>query len=261
MRASGKLSCLAAAALLAGSVATSTALGTVIVRDEFNHPDGSLVGNPPIIGGTWANHSGTAGQMQVAGGQAVVNHALSEDANTAFSTGAIGAGDTIYAGFDLTVPSQATDPGTVYFAHFKDAGNFFASRVFITAPAVSGNGYRLGISGNSTLLAAETFPTDLAFDTTYRVVHSYDYDTGATTMWINPTSQASPSVSAFDGFAGDEMQAYALRESTQNSMQLIDCLQVATTFDEARICIPEPSTVALMLLAVGLVGVRRRHGR
>ena len=252
------LTCLAVLSLLGWSFVASSAFGSLIVRDEFNYPNGALDGNMPSIGGVWTNHSGTLNQMQVVSGQAQVDHSLSEDSHTDFSGGPIGAGTTIYGAFDLTVPSQASDPGTVYFAHFSNGGTFFTSRVFITAPATTGDGYRLGVSGNTTLIASETWPTDLAFDTTYRVVHSYNYDTGAIQMWIDPVNESSPSVSATDGIAGDAEQNYSLRESSSNSKQLIDCLQVATTFDEANNCVPEPvSALLLMVGGLGLACVRR----
>jgi hypothetical protein len=246
--------------LLAG---TSTAVGDLLVWEEFDHPDGSLTGQTPNVGGVWTSHSGTAGQMQVVSGQAKVNHALSEDTHTDFDGGAIGAGDVIYSGFDLTVPTQSVNPNNVYFAHFKDAGNFFGSRVWITAPAVSGNGYRLGITGDSSLeVATDLFPLDLAFDTTYRVVTKYDFDTGESRLWVDPVNELSPSALSDDSFAGDEFESYALRESSANSMQLIDCLQVATTFDEAAICIPEPGTMLLMVVAgLAAIGFGRRAAR
>jgi hypothetical protein len=251
-----------ALALVVAAVAASSATADLIVRDTFSYADGSLTGKTPEIGGTWTNHSGTAGQTQVVSGQASLVQTQGEDNNTAFDTGAIGAGDVIYSGFDLTVPTQANAPATGYFAHFKDAGNFFGSRVFITTPTTSG--YRLGISGNSTLSAAETWATDLAFDTTYRVVTSYNYDTGATRMWIDPADESSTSIAADEGFSGDEFLSYAFRQfgtaAAGTSTQRIDNLQVATTFDEASIVVPEPATVALTLLAgLGAVGFRRRR--
>jgi hypothetical protein len=130
-----------ARALVVAAVAASSATADLIVRDTFSYADGSLTGKTPEIGGTWTNHSGTAGQTQVVSGQASLVQTQGEDNNTAFDTGAIGAGDVIYSGFDLTVPTQANAPATGYFAHFKDAGNFFGSRVFITTPTTSG--YRL----------------------------------------------------------------------------------------------------------------------
>ena len=62
-------------------------MGALIVHETFSHPDGSLTGQTPEIGGIWTTHSGTAGQMQVVSGQAKVNHTLSEDTHTNFDGG------------------------------------------------------------------------------------------------------------------------------------------------------------------------------
>ena len=54
------------------------------------------------------------------------------------------------------------------------------------------------------------------------------------------------------GVTGDAAAAGA-------STQRIDNLQVATTFDEASVIVPEPGTMALMVLAaLGTVGFGRR---
>jgi hypothetical protein len=251
-----------ALALLSASVSASSATADLIVRETFSYSDDSLTGRTPEIGDRWTTHSGTTGQTQVVGGHAVLDQTQSEDLNTAFASDPLGAGDVIYAGFDLTVPTQTNAPGPGYFAHFKDAGNFFGARVFITSTTTTG--FRLGISGNSTLIASETWPADLAFDTTYRVVTSYAYDTGATRMWIDPVNESSTSLAALDGVAGDEFVSFALRHFTTNSAststQHIDNLQVATTFDEASTVVPEPAALGVTLLAgLGLISFYRRR--
>jgi hypothetical protein len=247
MRASsvGKLlTCLTASLLLAGSMGMTPAAGALLVNESFTYPNGSLIGRTPAVGETWGTHSGTPGQMQVSSGQAVVNHSLSEDANIRFANNTVmGPGDKFYAAFDLTVPAQAQDPGTVYFAHFKDITTFFNSRLFITAPSMAGVGYRLGISGNSTLIASETWPTNLNFDQTYRVVSAYEFNTGAAQMWIDPVNEASFSITATDAPFSNAMEAFALRQSTSNSIQRIDNLRVADDFCQAVGCGPATSSI------------------
>ena len=127
------LACFVAVATLAYGVG-SASFGTMIVSETFTHPDGNLDGQTPEIGGVWTNHSGTLNQTQVASGQAkLVQPTGSEDNHTNFLGGAIGAGTTVYSAFDLTVPTQTAAITANYFAHFKDAGNFFASRVYVRA--------------------------------------------------------------------------------------------------------------------------------
>jgi hypothetical protein len=237
-------------------------MGALLVSESFTHPDGALQGQLPERGGAWTPHSGDGtNDVQVVSGQAKLNQPGSgEDIHTDFDGGPIGAGDTVYAAFDITVPTQTVAPNNVYFAHFKDAGNFFGSRVWITGPAASG--YRLGITGDASLeTATDLWPSDLAFGTTYRVVTKYDFDTGESRLWVNPANELSPSVLSDDSFAGDEFESYSLRQSTANSMQLIDNLCVATAFGQALRCVPEPSSIAMLLLAgLAAFGVRR-NGR
>jgi MYXO-CTERM domain-containing protein len=230
----------AAAAMLAGAAAQAS----IVASDTFTYPDGNLVGQ-----GGWAAHSGAGVvPIQVTGGMAVLaqGSGTREDANLPFS--AIGAGTTLYAGFDMTNSGGNTD---VYFAHFLQGTSTFRSRVFITAG--SGGDYTIGFSDTATL--SQTWASPLTFGTSYRVVISYSYDTGASQLWINPVDASSTSLSVA-GTASTPVAGFALRQAAGNSGQTIDNLIVATTFAEAAV--PTPGTGALLVLG-GAVAARRRR--
>ena len=236
----------------------STSFGTLFVSETFSHPDGNLAGQSPEVGGTWATHSGTGDvPVSVVGGQAQLTHgSLSrDDVNVPFAGGAvIGAGDIVYSGFDLSLADPGAAISDVYFAHFFENTSTFGSRIWITAPTTSG--YRLALSGDSSITDNDGeayWAGDLSFGTTYRVVTSYSFDDGEAQMWVDPVSEASTSVMSTDGVAMDEFAAYALRQSSGNTIQIIDNLRVATTFAQA-VAIPEPGAVLFGGLVCCIVG-------
>ncbi len=255
---------LGATAVLAFAVLVSDANGAYVVGETFSYPDGDLVPNDPPVGLAWNAHSG-AGSLPVQVSSGTISLAQGsgsrEDVNAPFQTGPIGDGDVMYSGFDLTVPDPGAAITNTYFAHFLEGTSSFAARVWITAPTTSG--YRLALSNDSSITDGdgEAFTGDLAFGSTYRVVTKYDFDNANSMLWIDPVNEASASISATDPGFSDNVEAYAFRQAAGNTIQIIDCLSVATTFDEAMVCIPEPSTVALMVLALGLVGLGRRSTR
>jgi len=223
----------------------------ILVNDNFNRADGSLVGTSPTPGpgGVWANHSGTVGQMQISGGQVVVSTANSEDANVPFgSTFTVG---TLTASFDINVSAAAPISGGdyEYFAHFSDGGtSIFYSRMDIVAPT-SGGDYTLGIA-TATGTAETIFPTDFNFGNTVNLTLAYDFGTGLSSVTVgsttifSTTSQQPP--------AG--LSAFALRESTSsgNETILVDNLVVSY--------VPEPNTMVLGGLGfLTLLLARRRR--
>lgn len=199
---------------------------TLPITETFSYADGSLLGNS-----TWANHSGTDGDLLVASGQAVVQHgAPSEDINLPFQpvTGAV-----FYA-FDLTVqdpgaPIAGTD--NEYFAHFKDDGFGFFGRLDIGAGTAGGD-YTVGIStANST--AEGTWATDLTYGSTYRITVKYDQDADIAQLWVDGTSEADTNISgADDGAPGTSVSSFAFRQSdsADNETILVDNLVLAQTF-------------------------------
>jgi Secretion system C-terminal sorting domain len=202
--------------------------GQVIVSDDFTYADGSLVGN-----GTWANHSGTAGDLLVSSGQVVVQHGTpSEDANIPFTpvTG------NIYFGIDFSVTSGSAIPGTdnEYFAHFKDSGFGFRGRLDVV-PGTGGGDYTVGIS-SSTSTAQAIWGTDLTFGVTYRAIVRYDQDSGLAQLWIDATSEGDTSISGTaDGATSIESFALRQSDSDNNETVTVDNLFVAQSFNSARL--------------------------
>lgn len=211
------------------ALAAQTASAAIIVSETFSYPDGSLVPN-----GGWATTSGTAGDLLVASGEAVVQHGVpSEDATLVFAA----PGGAVYFGIDfhvdsLGVPWSGTDDE--YFAHFV-AGSFKA-RLDVTAPTGGGD-FTVGISTNASTADA-IWATDLTYDTTYRAVVRYDQDTDQAQLWIDATLESDTSILGLAGTGPTVLTAFNLRQSdsSQNETVRVDNLCIATTFNEARDC-------------------------
>ena len=232
------------------TVMVNLANAGIILDDNFDRPDGSLVGtNPtPGPGGVWTNHSGTVGDLLISGGKALIQHGVpSEDANSSFGNFSTGV---LTAVFDIIVNDDTPISGGdyEYFAHFSDGGtSLFRARLDVVNPSSTGD-YTLGISSAGG--TAETvFPTDFDFGDTVSVALSFDFSTGLTSLVIGATTITS-TVPAL----GDILSAFALRQSdsSNNESILLDNLVVSS--------IPEPGTLALFSLAgLAFVGSTRRR--
>jgi len=218
-----------------------------LMSESFSYPDGDLTA---VSGGNWANHSGTT-DIQVISGKAEVSTARSGDDNRVF--GAQGPAATTYACFEATVTSftaPSAGSGETYIAHFKNASTGFRCRVFV-APAAGGGAFRFGVTVSSTNIdpAVANFgtywATDGALNVPYRIAMKYDDAAGVATIWVDPVSEASTSVSSSTSssnpIAGADIQAFALRQSNEDSSNftvLVDDIVVGTTFDD--VC-PNPT--------------------
>ncbi|WP_223032650.1 T9SS type A sorting domain-containing protein [Hanstruepera marina] len=207
--------------LLFSLVFSSFSFGQVIIAEDFSYPDGSLVANS-----AWANTSGTANQMQVVSGQAVVNHNDSEDVEITFSS----VSGSVYAGFDFSVddlgaPYSGTD--NEYFAHLD-----FAARIDIVE-GTGGGDFSVGIS-TTTSTAEATWATDLTFGQTYRLIVEYDQDGGVAELWIDPTLETDTSISGSVDTTPATVTSFDLRQSSssENETIRIDNLMVGQTFDD-----------------------------
>lgn len=219
----------AVAAILALGLMPAVAGASPLLIEQFNYPDGNLVGN-----GGWANHSGTGSFIQVSGGQALLSQGggSREDANVPLSA-ARGATDKTYVAILVTVPSATTLAAPDYFAHFRSAGFAFPARIYIAPPAGGGD-FTFGLSGTSTgTTPVVLWGGDFSFGSTHLIVASYDAADGSTQMWVDPSSEASASIVSTGGAVGDLISTYALRQgSVTTSEQIIGGILVGTTFGD-----------------------------
>lgn len=218
---------VAVAAILALGLMPAVAGASPLLVEQFNYPNGNLVGN-----GGWTNHSGTGFFIQVNGGEVLLSQGggSREDANVPLSA-TRGATDKTYVALLVTVPSATTLTSPDYFAHFRSAAFAFPARIYIAPPTGGGN-FTFGLSGTSTGTTPVVFwGSDFAFGSTHLVVASYDAADGSTQLWVDPMSEASPSIVSAGGVVGDLISTYALRQGgTTTSEQIIGGILVGTTF-------------------------------
>ncbi|MFM1903285.1 MAG: hypothetical protein RLZZ440_1185 [Planctomycetota bacterium] len=246
--ASSQFSSAQAATLYSSSMtAPPLTAGNLVGQDGWTAHSGA--GSVPIqVGSTGTTVDSTAGGTR-------------EDANVGFTE--IAAGQTYYFGFDVAVTgATGVAPTDVYFAHFKNAGTGtdFTTRTFVTP--FTGADFTFGLSPASSSPSV-TWATGLTYGETYRVVGSYSFDNLETRLWVDPVNEASTSISATDS-AANAVAAFALRQATANSSQLISNLAVGTSFSDVVNPVPEPSAGLLACSAVGLLGglrLRRRVAR
>lgn len=219
---------------------------TPLLNESFTYPDGNLVGN-----GGWANHSGSGNLIQVSSGTILLAQGSGsrEDANVDLGH-TLSAGERFTFEFDVTVNGTA-DASSVYFAHFKDSGTGFNSRIFVAAPNVASGNFTFGLSETSST-PKKKFSTDFSYGTTYTLSGYYDFDTGTSILKVDGGVSIS---SAVDPDPGEDLSAFAFRQAGGNTTMTIDNLSVAL------VPVPEPSSFAFLggLVGLGLIMARRRR--
>ncbi len=220
-------------ALAIGVTVASSAFAVTLMTETFTYPNGDLT----VVGAPfWLVHSGTPPtDIQVVSGQAVGLMSNFPDDNRAFGPRA--ANDVTYACFQVTIPATTT-PVTNYFAHFKDSGTGFTSRVYVTA---SGASFTFGLGTSSTM--TQTWPVALNYGQQYTIAISYNAVTGVSEMWVDPIDATSPKVTTVPGTTGLVLAGFALRQSNSGGTAwgyMVDNIQVGTTFDDT--C-PHPTPV------------------
>ena len=250
----GRKSAGAAIAALAVVLFAGQSHGALVFSDNFTYPDGVLT---TVSGGTWANHSGTAGQANVTSNQVFLTEGESEDVNAVIAGGPYSTG-TLYAGLDVNFSALPSLNGG-YFFHFKDAtASGFRGRVFATQAGAAAGTFRLGITNGSNA-GVVTIPTDINLNESHRLVLAYDTANAVATLYLDASTETG-GVVATDVVTSLPITSIALRQSIVSGsgmgMLNADNLLVGTTFADVAV-VPEPATVGFAALSALLL-LRRR---
>jgi Immunoglobulin domain len=212
----------------------------IVLLDNFSY-DNSPGALDLLSGGFWQLHSGIGNQLQVGPGQITVdsvNHTEDVNAPLLGQPYMTNSGAVLYSKMMIQFTTLPDSTGA-YFAHFKDNTTFgFLCRIW--ASSNSPTTYRIGIgnsSGSSSSTAKLAQP--LNQNVYYTVVSRLVLSNGVSTVWINPSSESDPSVTAEDstnsaGIVTNlvNIYAYAFRESnTSGGIVNVSNLVVGTTFN------------------------------
>src|ERR1043166_5508975 len=212
---------------------------TFIFYEPFSYNDGQLV--ELNSGNLWQHHSGAVtGEVAVSGGTVTVDEVDTEDVNARligapyYSTNAGGIYTRCKATLNFLPTLSTNVPFGTYFLHLKDDGTVnFRARVIVTVTNAASGKYRLAIANSTSTNAPDQYPSDLTLGTEYTVVTRYDLVSGLSTLWINPTAETDPSVTATDPAIPNLISSVALRENIGMGSVVADDLIVATTFNAA----------------------------
>lgn len=196
------------------------------ILEDFTYADGSLVGN-----GSWKTSGGTAGDLLISSGKAVVQHGTpSEDVLLAFPP----LGSAIYFGFDFSVIAQSepiSGADSEYFTQLKNSGSSYSAKVDIVPPSSTGD-FSVGIATTKNTADA-VWATDLNYDTTYRLIVKFDPAANIATLWIDPSQESDSQITGEDGADTTvSVTSFGFRQSdsSKNEGVLVDNLSIAETF-------------------------------
>lgn len=231
---------------LALLAAAAAAHAGVILSDDFNYPDGGIVTNS----GTWVANTGVANTMLVSNSTLIVTTSRAEDilrllAGQPYMTN--GATPALYASFKAKWTELPTISGT-YFTHFTgESTTLHRARVTacLTNLAAGGSapaGFFYLVVGNNSPSGTIPFPpvsgqwgSALTTNVTYKIVTRIALASGASTLWVDPESESSLSVTADDPVnQATRINAvyYSFRQASGEGTVLINDLKVGTAFND-----------------------------
>ena len=210
---------------------TFNSMAAQLLAESFSYSDGPLV---TMSGGTWNTHSGTSGQMDVISGRVDMRVPATEDVSTTL-TGQpypTATSTVLYASFTARITALPS-PGGQYFAHFRNNSTGFRAKVFAQTTGAGAGLFRLGIA-NAANTASVTNDLNLSLDTDYRVYIRYVVSNATSSLWVDPASEASPSVSAMDSASAQTITSFALRQDSGIGIIALDDLHIGTSFADVQ---------------------------
>lgn len=206
-------------------------VGAVLLLNEpFNYSDGPLV---TAADSPWTTYSGSNGQVNVISGRIFLSKTNSEDVQALLAGQPyLATSDTVlYVSFNIHYTALPSKNGS-YFAEFKGAGLGFRSRIFSQAANAAAGAFRVGIANGDSSPSA-VLGADLQTNTDYTVVARLVVSNAESTLWVNPTAETDPGVTATDGTTAQTVTGYGFREDGPSGTignLFVDDVRVGTTF-------------------------------
>lgn len=252
------------------------------IEEDFP-TDGVLSGSTPDAGiGDWTSISGSPA-LAVSSGILTIAAGGGESSQLNFNASNLSSG-TIYMGFNLEIDSSGSistsdsiqsiagfrvgtaGSGTnaLSFGVFRPSG---AAQSFSSIPTTSTSQVVAGIFTGSSLNATSNnlsgWATSIDRGTASRIVIGFDLTNDSGTLWVNPTSSGSTSIT-LSGITSDARGVFFRQGAASHGQGFVDNLNVSVDFNiaAALAAVPEPSTYAAILGAMALIGAlffRRRN--